>query len=130
MSLPKAVYSSRDIEEKLFTVDPNNSRYQTTNGKTTGPSEWVLNAGQVDVDRPSDPRVKDDVSGELTYLSKLRTNLTGLQDDINEFLTDQMELAKKKRIKNEKREMQEQEKRIDDEINELLDGGDGEEEED
>ncbi|CCD23071.1 chromatin DNA-binding EKC/KEOPS complex subunit GON7 NDAI_0B00370 [Naumovozyma dairenensis CBS 421] len=124
-----AKYSSPDIPELHFTIDVNDKRYQTTNGMTTGPSEHVLNAGQIDRDRPSDPKLlsgsSSDVEPHYTELSKLRMHLTGLQDDINIFLTEQMELAKKKKIK---LHSEEEEKRIDEEINELLDGGDGDEE--
>lgn len=92
----------------------------TTEGRTTGPSDHVLNAGQIDRDKPSEPeRTKD--GSQLTYLGQLRTQLTGLQDDINEFLTGRMELAKNKKKAGA------DEKRIQEEINQLLDGGDGDE---
>ena len=48
--------------------------------------------------------------------------LTGLQDDINEFLTQQMEVAKNKKLK------QDDEVRIRGEIDKLLDGGDDDDE--
>lgn len=99
MQMPSAVYTSPSYLLKKFEVDPNDPHYQTTNGRTTGPSEYVLNAGQVDRDRPSDPKM-DPVNPDVpTYLSQLRMQLTGLQDDINEFLTKQMEIAKNKRVK-------------------------------
>ncbi|KAL3234540.1 EKC/KEOPS complex subunit GON7 [Nakaseomyces bracarensis] len=116
---PSAVYTS-PIEERSFTVD-DSDRYKTTNGVTTGPSSYVLNAGQVDRDRPSDAKV--DAAGDVTYLGRLRTQLTGLQDDINEFLTAKMEQAKSKKQKTE------DEQRIQKEINDLLDGGDDDDEE-
>lgn len=127
MVLPSATYSSPDLGSKFFEVDPSELRYQTTNGKTTGPSPHVLNAGQVDRDRPSDPRRSQ--SGEYTSLGQLRAQLTGLQDDINEFLTERMELAKRKKTKLQKSSA-EQERRIQEEISELLDGGDGDEDDD
>ncbi|CCE61347.1 hypothetical protein TPHA_0A02650 [Tetrapisispora phaffii CBS 4417] len=99
MSLPSALYNSKTFGEKKFEVDPSKPQYQTTNGATTGPSEHVLNAGQVDIDRPSEPKLKEDNSNQVTYLSNLRCQLTGLQDDINVFLTEKMELAKGKKIK-------------------------------
>lgn len=99
MISPYAVYSSPQIPQKTFEVDPQNPRYQTTNGKTTGPSDYVLNAGQIDRDKPSDPKMDPSNSEVPTYLSKLRMELTGVQDDINEFLTKQMEVAKNKRVK-------------------------------
>lgn len=75
---PSAVYKSSIT--KAFTIDT--SAPLTTNGKTTGPSEFVLSRGAVDRDRPSD--AKD------TELGLLRCHLTSLQDDINEFLTQRM----------------------------------------
>ena len=126
MSHPFAVYSSPDITTKEFAVDIKNARYNTTNGKTTGPSAYVLNAGQVDTDKPSDPKINASTQ-QPTHLSQLRMSLTGLQDDINEFLTERMEFAKNKKLKTQDTK---EEKRIQEEINELLDGGDGEEDED
>lgn len=98
MDIVEASYSSPTIT-KTFTADPTNPRYQTTNGKTTGPSDYVLNAGQIDRDKPSDPKEDENNKGHLTYLSNIRAQLTGIQDDINEFLTEQMEIAKNKRMK-------------------------------
>ncbi|CAB4254705.1 similar to Saccharomyces cerevisiae YJL184W GON7 Component of the EKC/KEOPS protein complex with Kae1p, Cgi121p, Pcc1p, and Bud32p [Maudiozyma barnettii] len=126
MTSPLATYSSPDITEKLFAVKEGNSRYSTTNGKTTGPSTYVLNAGQVDIDKPSDPRINP-ATQQPTTLSKLRMELTGMQDDINEFLTQRMEVAKNKKLKIQNTS---EEKRIENEINELLDGGDGDDDED
>lgn len=125
MLLPSATYSLPDSEPVKFTVDPANARFQTTEGKTTGASPHVLNAGQVDRDRPSEP--KRNTAGQITALGQLRTGLTGLQDDINEFLTHRMELAKGKKPRIQA-DQEKQEKRIESEIKELLDGGDGEEE--
>lgn len=121
MTFVKASYSAPDISEKQFTIDPSNPRYQTTNGKTTGASDHVLNAGQIDRDKPSEPRKSIMNPNELTYLGRLRTNLTGLQDDINQYLTQQMEIEKNKK---NKLESLEEETRIEEEIKELLDGGD------
>ncbi|SMN19421.1 similar to Saccharomyces cerevisiae YJL184W GON7 Component of the EKC/KEOPS protein complex with Kae1p, Cgi121p, Pcc1p, and Bud32p [Maudiozyma saulgeensis] len=121
MKSPSALYNSPDITEKSFSVKESESRYRTTNGKTTGPSTYVLNAGQVDIDKPSDPKI-DHVTQQPTALSKLRMELTGIQDDINEFLTERMEVAKNKKLKTQNSL---EEKRIENEINELLDGGDG-----
>ncbi|CAI4043480.1 chromatin DNA-binding EKC/KEOPS complex subunit GON7 SKDI_10G0360 [Saccharomyces kudriavzevii IFO 1802] len=123
MTLPVALYSAPDGVEKNFIPTPDDPRYLTTEGRTTGPSDHVLNAGQIDRDKPSDPKYTADGS-QLTYLSQLRTQLTGLQDDINEFLTRRMELAKNKKKAGA------EEKRIQEEINQLLDGGDGEEDAD
>lgn len=108
------------VEEREFTVNEEEKRYKTTDGVTTGPSAYVLNAGQVDRDRPSDAKI--DANGNTTYLGRLRCQLTGLQDDINQFLTVKMEEAKSKKQKTE------DEKRIQKEINDLLDGGDDDEE--
>lgn len=125
MSQPFATYSSPDIPNKEFIVDTKDARYNTTNGKTTGPSTYVLNAGQVDIDKPSDPKI-DPTTQQPTQLSQLRMSLTGLQDDINEFLTERMEVAKNKKLKTQDTK---EEKRIQEEINELLDGGDGDDDE-
>lgn len=99
MQAPSAVYTSPSHPIKNFEIDPNDPHYQTTNGRTTGPSDYVLKAGQIDRDKPSDPKMDTTNHGIPTYLSQLRMQLTGLQDDINEFLTKQMENAKNKRIK-------------------------------
>lgn len=119
MPEPFAVYKSPtiDAETREFKVDPSSARYLTTDGSTTGPSAYVLKAGQLDRDKPSDG--KKDASGAFTTLSNLRMQLTGLQDDINEFLTRQMEQAKNKKLK------EADEQRIQQEIDSLLDGGDG-----
>lgn len=127
MLLPIATYCGPDTETVKFEVNPADNRYQTTDGRTTGASPYVLNAGQVDRDRPSEPR--RDADGKLTPLGELRTRLTGLQDDINEFLTQRMELAKGKKPKLQA-DQAKQEERIESEIKELLDGGDGEDEAD
>ncbi|CAI4539843.1 ALH_1b_G0028340.mRNA.1.CDS.1 [Saccharomyces cerevisiae] len=120
MKLPVAQYSAPDGVEKSFAPIRDDPRYMTTEGRTTGPSDHVLNAGQIDRDKPSEPeRTKD--GSQLTYLGQLRTQLTGLQDDINEFLTGRMELAKNKKKAGA------DEKRIQEEINQLLDGRDGDE---
>lgn len=124
MHSPSATYYSPDSEPVKFTIDTSNARFQTTDGKTTGASPHVLNAGQVDRDRPSEP--KRGPTGDFTPLGQLRMHLTGLQDDINDFLTQRMELAKRKKAKIHQGSEQ-QEKRIQSEIDELLDGGDGEE---
>lgn len=121
MTLPSATYTSPEIESHVFEVHPANPRYQTTDGQSTGPSPHVLNAGQIDVDKPSNPNRSE--NGELTALGQLRCHLTGLQDDVNEFLTNQMELAKRKKAKLQNSAVKEDE-RIEKEINELLDGND------
>lgn len=97
MTLPSAEYSSPSHNSHIFTVNSTDPRYLTTQGKTTGPSAYVLQAGQIDRDYPSDPKRNE--SGDITYLSMLRCRLTGLQDDINEFLTTQMEDVKSKKLK-------------------------------
>lgn len=108
-----AEYVSPD-QRRSFVAGP----HGTTDGVTTGPSAYVLNAGQVDRDRPVEAR---SVAGKVTYLGQLRNQLTGLQDDINEYLTLRMEAAKSKKLKTA------DEQRIEKEINTLLDGGDDEE---
>lgn len=120
MGSPIGTYCSPEITQKKFCVDLRKSRYNTTDGTTTGASEYVLNAGQIDRDRPADPKISMS-TGDATTLSKLRMELTGIQDDINEFLTERMEIAKNKKLKTHSIE---DEKRIDNEIKGLLDGGD------
>ncbi|CAR23952.1 EKC/KEOPS complex subunit GON7 [Lachancea thermotolerans] len=122
MPSPFAIYKSPNSEPREFRVDPARDRYNTTNGTTTGPSAYVLQAGQVDRDKPSEPKCNE--QGEFTELSILRMALTGLQDDINEYLTQQMEVAKNKKLK------QDDEQRISGEINKLLDGGDDDDDDD
>ncbi|SCV00896.1 LAMI_0G07998g1_1 [Lachancea mirantina] len=121
MSQLSAVYRAPDVELKEFQIDASKQHYNTTNGATTGPSAYVLQAGQIDVDKPSEGR--KNAQGEFTYLSKLRMHLTGLQDDLNEYLTQRMEQAKNKKLK------QADEARIKAEIENLLDGGDDEDDE-
>ncbi|SCU99561.1 LAME_0G03752g1_1 [Lachancea meyersii CBS 8951] len=122
MTQPFATYSSPEVQEQVFQVNPSQDRYNTTNGITTGPSAYVLEAGQIDKDKPAEPKCNKD--GEFTFLGKVRMQLTGLQDDINEYLTQQMEAAKNKKLK------QDDELRIKNEIDKLLDGGDGDDSED
>lgn len=117
-ALPSASYSSPDLERQ-FTVDPSKPEYQTTDGVTTGPSPHVLNAGQIDKDKPAPPKKLE--NGEFTELGSLRAQLTGLQDDINKFLTERMELAKRKKAKLD--EDKDRDERINREINDLLDEG-------
>lgn len=112
MDFPKAIYSGPDGTEE-FKIDPKNPRYNTTEGVTSGASDYVLNQGHTDVDKPSDP--KKDSQGHYTELSKLRMHLTGLQDDINEFLTEKIGHVKKACTLNHQQEQ---------EINDLLDGSD------
>ena len=50
--MPSAVYISPSHPLKKFEIEPNDPHYQTTNGRTTGPSDYVLNAGQIDRDKP------------------------------------------------------------------------------
>ncbi|GAV54233.1 hypothetical protein ZYGR_0AK07350 [Zygosaccharomyces rouxii] len=118
-ALPFARYNSPDLE-KQFAVNASKHQYQTTDGVTTGPSPHVLNAGQVDKDKPAPPKKLD--NGEFTALGSLRAQLTGLQDDINKFLTDRMEHAKRKKAKLE--QDKDRDSRINKEIKDLLDGGD------
>lgn len=100
MATPAAEYSAPELPDgRKFVVKAEDPRFNTTAGKTTGPSDYVLQAGQVDVDRPADPKRDPTDPSRFTFLSEVRMQLTGLQDDINEFLTEQMELAKNKKPK-------------------------------
>ncbi|AGO12214.1 AaceriAEL144Wp [[Ashbya] aceris (nom. inval.)] len=97
MQPPTATYCTPAGDSHTFTVAPDAPRYQTTDGTTSGPSAYVLQAGQIDRDRPSPPKL--DAQGEPTPLARLRMHLTGLQDDINSFLTSEMQRAKNKKQK-------------------------------
>ncbi|AAS52541.1 AEL144Wp [Eremothecium gossypii ATCC 10895] len=97
MQPPTATYCTPEGDSHAFTVVPDAPRYRTTDGTTSGPSAYVLQAGQIDRDRPSPPKL--DAQGEPTALSRLRMHLTGLQDDINSFLTAEMQRAKNKKQK-------------------------------
>ncbi|GMG21964.1 unnamed protein product [Ambrosiozyma monospora] len=77
--LPTAEYAAPHLK-KQFMIDP--TQKHSTQGKTTGPSDHVLNAGAVDEDMPS---VASD-----TQMGRLREYLTTLQDDVNTFLTERM----------------------------------------
>lgn len=112
--LPNASYTGPKASHD-FKVDASNPRYLTTEGRTTGASDYVLNQGHQDLDKPSEPKKIDPNGTEYTPLSMLRMHLTGIQDDINEYLTEKINHVKKPR--NLKQE-QEQEQ----EINALLDG--------
>ncbi|GME81122.1 unnamed protein product [Ambrosiozyma monospora] len=78
--LPTAEYAAPDLK-KSFTIDP--TQKHSTQGKTTGPSDHVLNAGAVDEDMPS--------AASDTQMGRLREYLTTLQDDVNTFLTERMQ---------------------------------------
>lgn len=81
---PRAVYTSPSHPEPIeFT--PGDGPH-STQGKTTQISDVVIRAGGQDRDRPT--HALD------TYLGSLRTELTTLQDKINEFLTERMAEAK------------------------------------
>jgi protein GON7 len=104
MSTPSASYHAPTASRQFITDIPVGEL--TTDGKTTGPSEFVLSKGAVDKDKPSEHKG--------TPMGLLRCRITHLQDDINEYLT--------KRMKEQEgnKEEQEFEKK-------LLDGGDSDE---
>lgn len=87
--IPKATYTAPDLTRE-FVPGPGP---HSTNGKTTQISDIVIKAGGEDRDRPSD--AKDSELGEL------RAQLTTLQDHINIFLTERMEIDKNKAKENE-----------------------------
>ncbi|GMF08088.1 unnamed protein product [[Candida] boidinii] len=82
--LPSCHYEAPD-EIKDFAIDP--SSVHTTDGKTTGPSDHVLEAGAIDKDKPS--QHKD------SKIGRLRAYITTLQDDVNVYLTQRMKEADK-----------------------------------
>lgn len=108
MTLPHATYTGPKSSHD-FVVDPSEARYNTTVGETSGASDYVLKQGHQDIDQPSGPKKAKD--GQYTRLSELRMQLTGLQDDINQYLTEKICHVKKPRNARQERE-----------INELLDG--------
>ena len=83
--IPTAEYTAPDISQQLF--HPGDGPH-TTYGKTTQISDIVIKAGGEDRDKPS--KHKD------TTLGHLRAQLTTLQDQINVFLTERMQLEKDK----------------------------------
>lgn len=78
---PSAVYKTNGLQHEFTTDVPRDEL--TTEGKTTGPSEFVMSKGATDRDKPSE--AKDSAMGLL------RCQVTRLQDDINEFLTRRMQ---------------------------------------
>lgn len=81
--VPIAVYRKKQNDEIIeVRLTPGDGPH-STNGKTTGPSDYVINAGmKEDQDKSSDPAD--------TNLGAMRAELTSLQDKINIFLTDEM----------------------------------------
>lgn len=75
---PTANYTSPDKSAQINIGDGPH----TTNGRTTQISDIVINAGGEDRDKPSE--------ASSTYLGQLRSKVTSLQDNINEFLTKRM----------------------------------------
>ncbi|CDO91806.1 unnamed protein product [Kluyveromyces dobzhanskii CBS 2104] len=118
MSLPYATYTGPKSSHD-FKVDPCDPRYQNTEGRTTGASDYVLNQGHQDTDKPSDPKKADGAdcldgqtgTQQYTRLSQLRMQLVGIQDDINEYLTEKINHVKKPCNKKQEQE-----------IKDLLDG--------
>ncbi|GMM37231.1 chromatin DNA-binding EKC/KEOPS complex subunit [Saccharomycopsis crataegensis] len=86
--IPSAVYHS-NTSQTTIKLEPGPGPHSTI-GKTSGPSDYVMNAGMVDKDVPSAP--------SSTNLGALRSQLTSLQDVINLYLTDRM----KKNVAEEK----------------------------
>ncbi|KAH3683975.1 hypothetical protein WICPIJ_005050 [Wickerhamomyces pijperi] len=101
--MPSATYSSPSDTQTFQTSHLQKSQL-TTQGKTSGPSEFV----KVDRDQPSEPADN--------YYGDLRCKLTYLQDELNTLLTDKMQAEKKSK------DMEEAEKK-------LLDGDDGDDDE-
>lgn len=90
MLTPTAEYNS-GLEKVRFEPGPGP---HTTNGKTSGPSDYVLNAGQVDKDIPAE--------ATDAPLGQLRAKMTTLQDKINIFLTERMKNSSDKDVDMEK----------------------------
>jgi len=86
--LPVAKYQSSDIN-KEFTVD--DSEPLSTNGTTTGPSDYITNVTQGDYTDKNKPTENKD-----TKTGRLRAYVTNLQDQVNIFLTERMEVEKRK----------------------------------
>ncbi|KAG7863801.1 hypothetical protein KL919_001116 [Ogataea angusta] len=78
--LPTAEYSG--LVSRTFEVDP--SKPHSTSGRTNGPSDYVLAAGAVDRDAPTE--------APDTRIGRLRAYVTTLQDEVNEFLTERMKI--------------------------------------
>lgn len=100
--LPSAVYSAPDVT-KNFKVDP--SKPHSVNGKTTGPSDYLIQVTDGtynDKDKPSEN--KD------TRIGRLRTYITDLNDQVNVFLTERLEKEKLERKRQKKLEKAEKAK--------------------
>lgn len=84
--LPSAKYylDGDESSTKVFQMEKTDLSALSTQGKTNGPSEYLVNSSPdwVDRDTPSDPTD--------TQYGRLRGYLTQLQDDVNGFLTDRM----------------------------------------
>lgn len=100
---PTAVYTAPDFE-KPKEFHPGDGPH-TTYGQTNQISDIVINAGGEDRDKPS--------QHNDTVLGNLRAEVTTLQDQINIFLTERMQLENNK-AKSDKEE-QDVERRILDE---------------
>lgn len=84
--LPSAEYT-HDGEEsahKVFQAVKTDFSNLSTQGKTNGPSDYLVNSSPdwVDRDVPSEPTD--------TPYGRLRCHLTTLQDEVNGFLTERM----------------------------------------
>ncbi|KAH3665771.1 hypothetical protein OGAPHI_003959 [Ogataea philodendri] len=76
---------------KSFAIDPSSSH--STHGRTNGPSDYVLAAGAVDRDAPTE-------AGD-SQIGRLRAYVTTLQDEVNEFLTARMKGGQEKDVQDE-----------------------------
>lgn len=87
LSEPTARFTCPGEPEHLFKPS---DQPLSTQGRTTGPSEYLTNSAPdfEDRDRPSEPA--------QNHYGVLRCQLTDLQDQVNEHLTKQMQAEKGK----------------------------------
>ncbi|CUM62510.1 uncharacterized protein PRCAT00000061001 [Priceomyces carsonii] len=83
--VPTATYFAPDISESV-NFSPGDGPH-STDGKTTQLSEFVINAGGEDRDKPSE--------ASNSALGQLRAKLTSVQDKVNFFLTQRMQSEKR-----------------------------------
>ncbi|VEU21371.1 DEKNAAC102734 [Brettanomyces naardenensis] len=103
--VPSACYTAPDLEKEFMV---STSAERTTNGSTTGPSDYLLRVTEGDyVDKDRSREGKD------TRIGRLRGYVTSLQDQVNVFLTTRMNESKQ--AANEKAEEESIERRVLDE---------------
>lgn len=107
--LPSARYTS-PTERRDFTLTGVGKEHLYADGKTTGPSLYLLESTQghyIDNDRPAPL----DLDSEMGVL---RGYITKLQDDINEYLTDKIKASESAEVDDKEEEAEEEEEEEED----------------